>query len=69
MNAKKSPAQLVNLMFSIIIVLLTISGTIAFFFTDFMRQELFGWRRTTLAVIFLVYSIYRLIRLKNVWLS
>jgi hypothetical protein len=69
MKTRITPTELVNLIFSIVIVLLTISGTIAFFFTDFMKQELFGWRRTTLAIIFLFYSIYRLIRLKNVWLS
>jgi hypothetical protein len=69
MNSKKSPIEFVNLTFSIMMILLTLSGAIAFLFTDFMNDKLFGWRRIVLAVIFILYTIYRGIRLKRLFIQ
>jgi uncharacterized membrane protein len=69
MNLKKSPIEFVNLTFSIMMILLTLSGAIAFLFTDFMNDKLFGWRRIVLAVIFIFYTIYRGIRLKKLFVQ
>jgi hypothetical protein len=63
---KKSPIELINLSFSTLMVLLTITGFFVFLFTDLMSDRVFGVKRYILAVIFLAYAIYRSYRMYGV---
>lgn len=60
---KKSPIELINLVFSVVMVLITIAGTIAFLFTDLMSDRVFGNKRYILGFVFLAYAIYRSYRM------
>jgi uncharacterized membrane protein len=60
---KKSPTELMNLAFSGMMVLLTFTGAIVFFFTDLLSDNAFGTKRIILGVIFLAYAIYRTYRM------
>lgn len=60
---KKSPIELINLVFSALMVLLTIAGTIVFLFTDLMSDRVFGNKRYILGFVFLAYAIYRSYRM------
>ena len=63
---KKSPIELINLSFSTLMVLLTITGFFIFLFTDLMSDRVFGVKRYILAIIFLAYSVYRSYRMYGV---
>ena len=63
---KKSPIELINLSFSTLMVLLTITGFFVFLFTDLMSDRVFGVKRYILAVIFLAYAVYRSYRMYGV---
>ncbi len=63
---KKSPIELINLSFSTLMVLLTITGFFVFLFTDLMSDRVFGLKRYILAIIFLAYAIYRSYRMAGV---
>ena len=63
---KKSPTELINLVFSCMMVLLTFTGAIVFFFTDLLSDKAFGNKRIVLGVVFLAYAIYRSFRIYNV---
>ena len=56
---KKSPVELMNLVFSGMMILLTLSGAIVFLFTDLLSDRAFGNKRIILGFIFLAYAIYR----------
>lgn len=56
---KRSPTELINLTFSGLMVLLTITGTLVFFFTDLLSDRVFGNKRYILGTVFLAYAIYR----------
>ena len=56
---KKSPTELMNLVFSGIMILLTLTGAIVFLFTDLLSDRAYGNKRIILGVIFLAYAIYR----------
>ncbi|MES2761018.1 MAG: hypothetical protein V4677_02385 [Bacteroidota bacterium] len=60
---KKSPTELMNLVFSGLMVLLTFTGAIVFFFTDLMSDKAYGNKRIILGVVFLAYAIYRSYRM------
>lgn len=60
---KKSAIELINLSFSALMVLLTITGAFVFFFTDLMDDRVFGNKRYILGSIFLLYSAYRSYRM------
>lgn len=60
---KKSPTELINLVFSGLMVLLTFTGAIVFLFTDLMSDKAYGSKRIILGVIFLAYAIYRSFRM------
>lgn len=60
---KKSAIELINLSFSALMVLLTITGAFVFFFTDLMDDRVFGNKRYILGGIFLLYSVYRSYRM------
>ena len=60
---KKSPTELINLVFSGMMILLTLSGAIVFFFTDLLSDKAFGSKRIVLGAVFLAYAIYRSYRM------
>ena len=60
---KKSPTEMINLMFSIVMVLLTFTGAMVFFFTNLLSDKAFGTKRIVLGVVFLAYAIYRSYRM------
>jgi hypothetical protein len=64
---KKSPTELINLVFSGMMVLLTFIGAIVFFFTDLLSDKAFGSKRIILGVVFLAYAIYRSYRMYNAY--
>ena len=64
---KKSPIELINLVFSGMMVLLTFTGAIVFLFTDLMSDRAFGNKRIVLGIIFLAYAIYRSYRMHKVF--
>jgi hypothetical protein len=60
---KKSPTELINLAFSGIMVLITLTGSVVFLFTDLMSDKAFGNKRIILGIVFLAYAIYRIYRM------
>ena len=56
---KKSPTEMINLVFSGIMILLTFTGAIVFAFTNLFEDRAYGTKRIILAVVFLAYAIYR----------
>jgi uncharacterized membrane protein len=56
---KKSPVEMMNLVFSGMMILLTLSGAIVFLFTDLLSDRAYGNKRIILGIIFLAYAIYR----------
>ena len=60
---KRSPTELINLVFSGLMVVLTISGAIIFLFTHLFSDRVFGNNRYILGVVFLIYAIYRSYRM------
>lgn len=63
---KKSPTELINLVFSVMMVLLTFTGAIVFLFTDLLSNRAYGNNRIILGVVFLAYAIYRTYRIYGV---
>ncbi len=66
---KKSPTELLNLTFSGIMILVTITGALVFFFTDLMSDRVFGNKRYILGTIFFLYAIYRSYRVYKAYNS
>lgn len=66
---KKSPTELINLTFSGMMIILTLTGAIVFLFTDLMSDKAFGNKRIVLGIVFLAYAIYRSYRMYNVFKS
>ncbi len=64
---KQSPTELINLSFSVIMVLITFVGAFVFLFTDLMSDKVFGNKRYVMAVVFLAYAIYRSYRIYKVF--
>ena len=62
---KKSPTEMINLVFSGIMILLTFTGAIVFAFTNLFEDRAYGTKRIILAVVFLAYAIYRSYRTYN----
>ena len=60
---KKSPIELINLVFSGLMVLITFAGAIVFLFTDLMTDRAYGNKRIILGIVFLAYTIYRSYRM------
>lgn len=56
---KRSPIELINISFSVLMILITITGAYVFFFTDLMTDRVFGNKRYILGTIFIAYSVYR----------
>lgn len=64
---KKSPTELINITFSGLMILLTLTGAIVFLFTDLLSDRAFGNKRIILGVVFLAYAIYRSYRMYSVF--
>ena len=64
---KKIGLQNMSVWFGAMMVLLVFSGAVAFAFTDFMDDRLFGSRRTWFVVILAAYGVYRSFRLYQVF--
>jgi hypothetical protein len=62
----KTGMQSVSVAFGAIMVLVVLSGAIAFMFTDVMSDRLFGSKRTLFVVILFAYAAYRSFRLYQV---
>jgi len=60
---KRNPTELINLVFSGLMVLLTITGAVIFLFTHLFSDRVFGNNRYILGVVFLVYAVYRSYRM------
>lgn len=56
----------VTLWFSAAMVILVIAGAIAFTFTDFMSDRVYGTKRLVLTLVFVAYAIYRGFRIYQV---
>jgi hypothetical protein len=63
----KTGLQSVSVVFGIIMVLVVLSGAIAFMFTDVMSDRLFGSKRTLFVVVLFAYAAYRSFRLYQVF--
>jgi hypothetical protein len=50
-------------------ILLTFTGAIVFFFTDLLSDKAFGTKRIVLGVVFLAYAIYRSYRMYRAYNS
>jgi hypothetical protein len=59
----KSGLNYVSVWFGITMILLVTAGAIAFAFTDFMEDRLYGNKRTLFIFLLLSYAIYRGYRL------
>lgn len=64
---KKSPTELINLVFGGMMVLLTFTGAIVFFFTDLLSDKAFGSKRIVLGLVFLAYAVYRSYRMYSAY--
>ena len=56
----------VSLWFGLLMMVIVFAGVVAFTFTDFMNDRLFGTRRTVFVFILLAYGIYRGFRIYQV---
>ncbi|MES2679316.1 MAG: hypothetical protein V4635_05495 [Bacteroidota bacterium] len=55
----KSALKAVSLWFGLFMVITVFAGAIAFTFTDFMNDRLFGTQRNVFIIILLLYGFYR----------
>jgi hypothetical protein len=53
--------------FGLLMIVLVFAGVIAFGFTNFMDEKVFGTRRTVFVCILLAYGIYRTVRFYQVF--
>lgn len=56
----------VTIGFSAAMVILVIAGAVAFTFTDFMADRVYGTKRIVLTIVFLAYAVFRGIRIYQV---
>jgi hypothetical protein len=64
---KRSPIELINLAFSSVMVLLTVTGAIVFFFTDLLSDRVWGSKRYVFGTVFIIYAVYRVWRMYGVF--
>lgn len=65
----KNWPNMMTLWFSVMMVMIVIAGAIAFTFTDFMSDRLYGTKRVVLTIVFLAYAVFRGIRIYQVFKS
>jgi hypothetical protein len=65
----KNGINMMSLWFSIFMVVIVVAGAVAFTFTDFMIDRLYGNKRMILTVVFLIYAVFRGIRIYQVFKS
>ncbi len=63
----KSPIHLIFIIFSVVMICITLTGSILFMFTNFMEQDIPKSNRSILAVLFLGYAVFRSFRLKKLY--
>lgn len=56
----------ISVIFGIVMVLLLLSGSVAFTFTNFMMDSLYGQKRVFFVILLLSYSAYRIFRIYQV---
>jgi hypothetical protein len=56
----------ISVWFGMIMILVVLSGAIAFAFTDVMNDKLYGSKRIFFVVLLVAYAVYRFFRLKQV---
>ena len=62
----RNNVNFVTLWFSAAMVIIVIAGAIAFTFTDFMADRVYGTKRLVLTLVFIAYAIFRGIRIYQV---
>lgn len=65
----KQGFNIITIWFSIIMVALVLAGAIAFIFTDFISDRVYGSKRTIMIFVFLAYAAYRGIRIYQFFAS
>ncbi len=65
----KNKLNFVTLWFSVLMVIVVIAGAIAFTFTDFMSDRVYGSKRVILTVVYLAYAAFRGIRIYQLFKS
>lgn len=63
----KNMSNMIVVWFSIVMVLIVVAGAVAFTFTDFMSDRLYGTKRVVLTIVFLAYAVFRGIRIYQVF--
>jgi len=58
----KRVSSFISFWFGALMIIIVFSGAIAFAFTDFMYDRLFGTKRTVFVFVLLAYGVYRSIR-------
>lgn len=56
----------VTLWFSAAMVIIVLAGAIAFTFTDFMADRVYGTKRLVLTLVFIAYAIFRGVRIYQI---
>jgi hypothetical protein len=57
----------ISVWFGMIMILLVLAGAIAFSFTDFMDDRLFGTKRFFFVLLLIAYAVYRGFRLYQIF--
>lgn len=61
----RSGLNAVSIWFGMIMILVVLAGAIAFAFTDFMEERLYGTKRVFFVLMLVAYAVYRVFRLKQ----
>lgn len=62
----KNGLNMINVWISAIMVLVVVAGAIAFTFTDFMSDRVYGSKRVILTVVFFAYAVFRGVRIYQI---
>lgn len=62
----KPAIEQITLWFGMIMVLIVLSGAVAFTFTDLLEDRLFGTKRTFFICVLFAYAIYRSFRIYTI---
>ena len=62
----KNGLNMINVWISAVMVLVIVAGAIAFTFTDFMSDRVYGSKRVILTVVFFAYAAFRGVRIYQI---
>lgn len=62
----KNGLNMINVWISAVMVLVVVAGAIAFTFTDFMIDRVYGSKRVILTVVFFAYGAFRGVRIYQI---